>query len=239
MKTESTKKLLYLTVQISLIAQIITGVVDAYALTLKYTGDFLLIKGLLAIELFVQIIEFIFYVWLFSYFTDTSNITPKRYYDWVITTPSMLFILIIYLEYLRNDETVPDFDGEPTTFNYMLHAHEKHGYNFTIILVLNLLMLIFGYLGEVNLIKNTTAVFYGFIPFILYFYFIYDKYAKYTNNGKILFYIFSGIWGLYGLSALCPYLWKNIFYNILDIFSKNFFGIFLAYIAIKNHIKDE
>ena len=40
MKTESTKKLLYLTVQISLIAQIVTGVVDAYALTLKYAGDF-------------------------------------------------------------------------------------------------------------------------------------------------------------------------------------------------------
>ena len=65
MKTESTKKLLYLTVQISLIAQIVTGVVDAYALTLKYAGDFLLIKGLLAIELFVQIIEFIFYVGYF------------------------------------------------------------------------------------------------------------------------------------------------------------------------------
>ena len=95
-------------------------------------------------------------------------------------------------------------------------------------------MLLFGYLGEINIIKNYQAVFYGFLPFIAYFYYIYEKYAKYTRNGKILFFIFAGLWSLYGVSALFPYLWKNISYNILDIFSKNFFGIFLAYIAVFN-----
>lgn len=231
MKGEQLKNVLYITVVISLFAQTLTGLIDAYALTLDYSGDFLLIKGLLAIEFFVQVIEFIFYIWLFYYFTDTKNITPKRYYDWAITTPSMLFILIIYLDYLRNDETVPEIDGK-TTIEYISNSFHKHGYNILIVLLLNLLMLIFGYLGELKLIKNWQAVFYGFIPFVLYFYFIYDKYAKYTENGMILFYIFSGIWSLYGVSALFPYLLKNISYNILDIFSKNFFGLFLAYLAI-------
>lgn len=234
MTQEATKYLLYITVQISLIAQILTGLIDGYALTLKYEGDMLLIKGLLTIEFFVQIVEFIFYAWLFTYFTSTNDITPKRYYDWVITTPSMLFILIVYLDYLRNNKTVPEVQEE-STFAYIKHSIMKHGGNLNIILFLNLLMLLFGFLGELKIIPNKQAVLYGFIPFLMYFYYIYDKYAKYTTNGSIMFFIFSGIWGLYGISALMPYLWKNISYNILDIFSKNFFGVFLAYLGIKNH----
>ena len=230
----ATKQLLYTTVKLSLFAQILTGLIDGYALSLNYEGDMLLIKGLLAIELFVQIIEFIFYLWLFSYFTNNVDITPKRYYDWIITTPSMLFILIVYLDYLRNGETVPEIQEE-STFAYIKHCILKHGYNLNIILFLNLLMLLFGFLVELNIIPNTQAVLYGFVPFLIYFYYIYDKYAKYTKNGSILFFIFSGIWGLYGISALMPYLWKNISYNILDIFSKNFFGIFLAYLGINNN----
>ena len=89
-------------------------------------------------------------------------------------------------------------------------------------MALNFLMLVFGYLGELKMLDKYTTVFYKFIPFFIYFYFIYDKYVKYTENGKILFTIFALIWSFYGLSALLPYLWKNISYNILIILSKNF-----------------
>lgn len=235
MNEYSTKNLLFLTVKISLIAQILTGLVDAIALAFDYGGDRKLIKGLIVVELTVQIIEFIFYLWLFTGFEEIENITPRRYYDWMFTTPSMLFVLIVYLEYLKNNKTVPEKKySDDTWYDYLKTSLIKNGYDLSIILPLNFLMLLFGYLGEINVINNYQSVLYGFLPFVAYFYYIYEKYAKYTKSGRTLFFIFSGLWSLYGVSALFPYLWKNISYNILDIFSKNFFGIFLAYVYVFN-----
>jgi bacteriorhodopsin len=39
---------------------------------------------------------------------------------------------------------------------------------------------------------------------------------------------------LYGIVAVLPYKIKNMCYNILDLFSKNFFGIFLSYLLFTN-----
>ena len=63
---------------------------------------------LLILEVIVQIIESAFYFWLAYNFTKIINVTPKRYIDWVITTPTMLITLILYLIYLNkkgNNET--------------------------------------------------------------------------------------------------------------------------------------
>jgi len=228
-------KLLKKTVDISLIAQLVTGLIDLYAMTFHYGGDKLLLKGLIGIEVFVQFIELIFYAWLAMSITTEKNITPKRYYDWFITTPSMLFIFIVYLEYLRNGNRVIKPDEETTnwtTIDYLWHSLEKHSTNLYFIILLNFFMLLFGYLGEIKLMSKINSVASGFIPFVLYFYFIYEKYAKYSSRGIILFSIFAFLWALYGVAALLPYTLKNIGYNILDIFSKNFFGLFLVYIAL-------
>jgi hypothetical protein len=98
------------------------------------------------------------------------------------------------------------------------------------IFVLNGMMLIFGYLGEIGELDNKLAVLCGFLPFLTYFVIIYDKFAKYSSfNGKILYWILFAIWSSYGFAALGSYYWKNIAYNILDLLAKNFFGIILAY----------
>jgi len=228
-------KVLKNTVDISLIAQLVTGFIDLYAMTFNYSGDKLLLKGLIGIEVFVQFIELIFYVWLAMSITTEKNITPKRYYDWVITTPSMLFIFIVYLEYLRNSNKVIKPEEETTNWtsiDYLWHSFEKHSSDFYFVIVLNFLMLFFGYLGEINIMSTVNSVACGFLPFVVYFYFIYEKYAKYSNRGIALFFIFALLWSLYGIAALLPYTLKNIGYNVLDIFSKNFFGLFLVYIAL-------
>lgn len=222
-------------VNVSLVAQVLTGFVDLYALTFKYVGDKILLKGLIGIEVFVQFVELIFYVWLAMSIHSVKNITPKRYYDWVITTPSMLFIFIVYLEYLRNNKKVikPENESQQwNTFDYLYHSFNKHSFDIYFVLILNFLMLLFGYLGEIKILDTTTSVVSGFIPFIIYFYYIYEKYAKFSKEGTILFAIFAGIWSLYGVAAMFSYKIKNIGYNILDIFSKNFFGIFLVYVAL-------
>lgn len=228
-------KVLKNTVDMSLIAQLVTGFIDLYAMTFNYNGDKLLLKGLIGIEVFVQFIELIFYMWLAISISTEKNITPKRYYDWVITTPSMLFILIVYLEYLRNGNKVIKPEEETinwTSIDYLWHSFEKHSNDLYFVIVLNFLMLFFGYLGEINIMSTSNSVMCGFLPFVVYFYFIYEKYAKYSTRGIVLFLIFSTLWALYGISALLPYTLKNIGYNVLDIFSKNFFGLFLVYISL-------
>lgn len=280
------KQILLISVYISLFVQLITTGLDIYALTLTYPVEKLIVKSLLWLETFVQVIEATFYVWLVNQFRliNIENIASKRYFDWVITTPTMLFTLCIYLDYLNQRRiksasadlhsswsmTDKDFNAAPegrietliglkngkketienrtsddtkskkpitNSFKLLYESFQNNKSNIIPIVILNAIMLLFGYLGEVKQINNYLAVFLGFLPFFAMFYIIYENYAKFTPNGEILFWYFSVVWSLYGVAAIMPYLWKNISYNILDIFAKNFFGIFLAYIAIKHNDK--
>ena len=80
------------------------------------------------------------------------------------------------------------------------------------------------------------AVGLGFIPFVYYYKKIYDKNiaTESSTQNKSVFWFFFLIWSLYGLAALLPYIYKNVMYNILDLFSKNLFGLILVYIIYKN-----
>jgi bacteriorhodopsin len=237
------KQILLISVYISLFIQILTGGLDIYALTLSYPPERLILKSLLWLETIVQVIEGTFYLWLVNQFRliNIENITSKRYFDWAITTPTMLFTLCIYLEYLRNNSKTKtnsdDTKSNTNSFKLLYESFQNNKSNIIPIVILNAIMLLFGYLGEVKQMNNYLAVSLGFLPFFAMFYIIYENYAKFTSNGETLFWYFSVVWSLYGLAAIMPYFWKNISYNILDIFAKNFFGIFLAYIAIKHNGK--
>jgi|TARA_B100000123_G_C25719606_1_gene423827 hypothetical protein len=210
----------------SLAVQIFTGIVDLYVLLMPVASELLLLKQLLLMEFLVQFIEGIFYVWLAFNIATAVNITRKRYYDWSITTPVMLITLSSYLIYLKikqsGSSAIPDF----------LDVVQENYVTFFKIIILNAMMLIFGYLGEINVLATRTSVMAGFLPFFAMFYIIYDNYAKYTYSGMLLFSYFFIAWSLYGVSALFNYNWKNVFYNILDLISKNFFGLFLAYVIV-------
>jgi bacteriorhodopsin len=53
-----------------------------------------------------------------------------------------------------------------------------------------------------------------------------DK-PSYVPRHALFFYFFV-VWGLYGVAALAPHRLKNTGYNILDLFAKNFFGVYLV-----------
>ena len=92
--------MIYSTGIISLIIQFLVGFIDFKALNIELNPEDELLKDLLNVELFVQCIEFIFYIWLFYYFNQVSrNITPFRYLDWAITTPLMLITLSAFLSH--------------------------------------------------------------------------------------------------------------------------------------------
>jgi hypothetical protein len=219
-----TKSLFYNTLVVSIIVQIITGIIEIGAFLVKVPTAYLIIKQLLAIELLVQCLEGAFYFWLAYNFHNVVNVTPKRYIDWVITTPTMLITLMVYLIYL--DKRVENKTGELELFSLL----KENSDIFVPVVVLNWLMLLFGYLGETGTIPVLLGVFLGFIPFLIYYYMIYVNYVSQNTNGYLLFWYFFFFWTLYGFVALLPYYIKNAFYNILDLFAKNFFGIFLSYI---------
>jgi hypothetical protein len=224
-----TKYLFYITLVFSIIVQIITGIIEIGAFFVKVPTIYFIIRQLLLIELVVQIIEGSFYVWLAYNFTKVLNVTPKRYIDWVITTPTMLITLIIYLIYLN--KKVEDKTNELEFFTLF-----KDNSNVIIpVLLLNWLMLLFGYLGEIGAIPVLLGVFLGFIPFLIYYYLIYVNYVTQNSSGYLLFWYFFFFWSLYGFVAVLPYYLKNSLYNILDLFAKNFFGLFLSYIIFSGN----
>jgi len=267
----------------SLFVQSVTLILDLYVYFLPVAGELSIVKKMLELEIFVQLIEGSFYVWFASIFSHVKNVTPHRYYDWAITTPTMLFTFCLYLDYLGERDKSKEnakYSGAPlgvegirgnsrltlversssefmdpllrnmeeqqdnrdtykkqSVKNTTLLEYLKHNFGVLLpIFFLNLMMLLFGYLGEIGELDNKLAVLCGFLPFITYFIIIYEKFAKYSSfYGKVVFFIFFAIWSLYGLAALGSYYWKNIAYNILDLFAKNFFGIILAY-TLYNHM---
>ena len=94
-------------------------------------------------------------------------------------------------------------------------------------------MLLFGYLGETGRISMTMSLTIGFIFFGIAFHTIYNEYAIYSENGKNMFKFIFSIWLLYGVAAMFNSITKNHMFNTLDIFAKNFFGLYLYYKAKK------
>ena len=230
----------------SIVVQVVTGVIELLAFFVKTTPGMALIRQLLGLELAVQAVEGAFYAWLYFNIDRVRNITPKRYADWAITTPTMLVTLVAYIIYLNTDNG----NGNGKVSLSLIQILRENAVPIAQILGLNWLMLLFGYLGEVGVIPLVTGVALGFAPFIAYFYIMYERFiANDANNVndinnnvnrdnvslKIYAY-FLVFWSLYGIVAVLPYALKNTIYNVLDLFAKNFFGLFLSYLIVSNAI---
>jgi hypothetical protein len=216
----------YGTLVLSVAIQAIVGIIDILVVLLKVPSKIFILKQLLILEVIIQIVEGSFYsYWLYN-FKDITNVTPRRYADWSITTPTMLVTLIFYLIFLQYNELGRSHELE------FFDLFQKNLGPLTNILSLNWMMLFFGYLSEIKLLPTTPAVLMGFVPFLAYYYMIYTKYAVQSADGYKIFGYFLFFWSLYGVAALLPYNIKNMSYNILDLFSKNFFSVFLAYMIL-------
>tara|TARA_B100000674_G_C37019330_1_gene549149 strand:- start:181 stop:468 length:288 start_codon:yes stop_codon:yes gene_type:complete len=91
-------------------------------------------------------------------------------------------------------------------------------------------MLALGFMGEIGNMNIVNSVIIGSLFFLYTFYLIWDQYAKYTQEGTLLFYFLFVVWGLYAVAALMRPKMKNIGYNLLDIVSKNFYGLYIYYV---------
>tara|TARA_A100001011_G_scaffold362700_1_gene411985 strand:- start:30 stop:725 length:696 start_codon:yes stop_codon:yes gene_type:complete len=224
-----TKNLVKKTIWFSLLMQLITGIIPLHAFFIRIPEDDKILTDILGLETIVQFVEMIFYIWLAYSVLNINKMASRRYIDWVITTPMMLLSTIMFMKY---KETKQDNDLDKNTLKTkdFLNDNKKNIFS---IFGYNLLMLLFGYLGETNIISKYFSIPIGFIFFIKSFEIIYKNYANKTLQGEKLFLFLTIIWGLYGIAAMFPANMKNVSYNILDIISKNFYGLYIYYEIIK------
>ena len=84
----------------SLIAQAVIGIICIYGLFINVNPKEEVLKSVLYMETIVQVIEFIFYVWLvYNIAHITYDVTFIRYFDWFITTPTMLLSFMVVMKY--------------------------------------------------------------------------------------------------------------------------------------------
>ena len=141
--------------------------------------------------------------------TDYEKLNKMRYTDWSITTPIMLLVLVLAMLY--------NSGSGPMSFSSYLK-----------ILGLNYGMLGSGYLGEIGAVSRLSANMVGFGFFAALYGYIYTKYLKGKSNfdNTMLFSVFLVLWSLYGVFYFLDDIPKNVGFNILDLFSKCFVGIF-------------
>lgn len=216
-------KLVLKTIKASLWVQIITTLISLDGFRFSVDPKDAILKEILFIETFVQFVEGYFYSNIINVVDKIENMTPRRYFDWIITTPIMLFSTIIFFKYseMKEKNKLEAFTTKEFYENNKDNVHK--------IAVYNALMLLFGYLGETGKLSKTISIPIGFVFFFLSFKIIYQEYAIYSKLGTLLFKVLFGIWALYGVAAMLPAREKNISYNCLDIFSKNFYGLFIYY----------
>ena len=212
---------------VSLFVQVVTGGIETIGLTYKVRPEDQILKDILLSELIVQFVEFIFYCYLvykIVFQHISSAITSQRYIDWSITTPIMLINFAIFFIYLGEKNKKKD----DRKLNY-LEIIKQEKIPFILLIIANALMLLFGYLGEIGILNNALSTAIGFIPFAFIFKQLYSRYVAKDFTSLTTFYSIFLIWALYGVAAVLPFALKNTFYNILDLFSKNAFGLFLFF----------
>lgn len=225
-----------ITYYFSIIFQFISLFIQGYGYNLYVNPSLTYLKYALNIEFFVSLIEILIYIWIGTNLLNYNSVMKKRYLDWVITTNSLM-LSFSFLFLFFNDKKINEMDINEYTYNnkindsiinYIFNNFDKY----LPIIIFNNLMLLCGYLGETNLISKKYSFTIGFLFFFISFYYLYEYFAKYSFNGSVVLYGLSFIWSLYGISHILNDKWKNVCYNILDLISKNIFGIILVIMLI-------
>lgn len=208
--------------------QIVSIGVGLFGSTLNLNPIDKILTSTVVLETLVSVIQFSFYIWYSYHFKEVAETAFYRYHDWFITTPIMLFTTVLYYDYNNN----PD---EKKTIKSIWNEHRT---KILLIFAFNAMMLLFGYLYEIKVLDLFTSNTMGYVGLIGSFYIIYDSFVSKNLSANLPLFIFMSVtWALYGVAATLSPLWKNVFYNLIDTISKNFYGIFLTYTAYQKSLQ--
>lgn len=142
---------------------------------------------------------------------DWNGFKTLRYIDWSITTPLML-LSISYIFSKNLNIPLPIL----TTAK---------------IILLDLVMLAFGYSGEIGWLEKRKATLLGFIPFVVMFTILFKTYIRPTDHkGSIMLFSFYFIlWSMYGFIYLLPEEQMNDAFAVMDCISKAVISLTISY----------
>jgi bacteriorhodopsin len=156
-----------------------------------------------------SIVAAFFYIQFINNNENDKQINLTRYTDWMITSPIMLLVLCLVMVYNTNNTLSTPI--------------------FLLILIINYCMLGSAYAGELNVIPKIYGTLWRWILFILLYSVIYYNFLhkNYNRDNSFIFSAFVVLSGLYGIIYNNTEENRIIGYNILDLLSKSFIGIFL------------
>lgn len=236
---------------LSLVIQLVVLIISTVAifLTKDLPG---VLSTVLVLETIVQYVELAWYSivgLLFAFGNGCCGLTEKmsfgvqyRYLDWFITTPTMLITLFFSGYFFDN----PCLDNEG------LRQTVVFGWLVALIIVADWIMLYVGLdfemEGRLNRRFGYWALVLGFFPLVCAFI---PSFVVLFRNPSWEFWLLSMltlfVWSLYGVVPLYFYpkkddtdqkknekmMMRNACFNILDLFSKNTFGLVLSIIALE------
>lgn len=216
----------------SIFVQFITGAIGIDGLFKKLPEKHRIVTNILQVEMGVQLLEFVVYLYLYNNF-NLNTLARNRYYDWVITTPTMLFTVSLYFTYI---DRLEKGTSEKLTVKSFISEYKDALIG---IVLANLLMLVFGYLGETGAMNIMQANMFGFMAFGISFFIIYTTFANKTEFTKKWFAMLITVWGLYGIAAFQNPVTKNNMFNGLDVVAKNIFGVYIVILIYKLKKEEE
>ena len=141
-----------------------------------------------------------------------STVMPYRYLDWCITTPMLLLAMMLYLSSSRGSSSV-------------------RWQTFVLALVLDYAMLGAGYVGESGRADRGAS---GMVSFAFFASLVAVVWSAFRTeilgsaSKKVVFGAFAAIWSAYGVVYYVQDERKRaLAYNVLDVVSKAFMGIYL------------
>jgi len=202
------------TATITYILLVTTGVV-IFIEALRH-GSTGFVSHIMNLETAISVIATYFYSLFMEEFNSSEKnntpvnwdkITTYRYIDWSITTPIMLLVLCMYM---ANN----------------INSVVKIG-TYALIVILNYIMLFFGYLGENGEVSKETGMIGGFAAFIIMYGLIYKTFItpKYSFANYVLYWFYAIVWSMYGLVYYMNNGYKIAITNVLDLISKCFVGL--------------
>jgi bacteriorhodopsin len=152
----------------SILIQIIIGLITFNSIFLKLGEEDKILIEILKIETLVQLIELCFYIIILKNVSEKeiNKMASIRYFDWFITTPTMLLTTIIYFKYEEYKEKKRNESLKNLTLKTFIKENQ---WNIIFIMICNFLMLLFGYLKEINYIDKESGFVLGFIFFCIIF----------------------------------------------------------------------
>lgn len=197
---------------VSLLFQLVIGLVTSATLFLPLPqyGRAEDLRTILWLEVVSQGIEFLWYLAVVVRWRGIATYT--RYIDWVLSTPVMLTSLGMFFLYRRRIDVARIWQSAPYWYA----------------IAFNWLMLGMGLNLELEVVALPAGLGLGGIALIASFTALGVLLEDATDALSVWLHMLTfAVWALYGVAAALPVDTKNIAYNLLDVVSKNCYGLFL------------